>query len=247
MRQFRRVVRSIIRKTGYDIIYHNADPQKFGIDAITDIQYFLKGRMPSVILDVGANVGQTANKFLKHFPTSVIYSFEPNPDSFIKLQKNCTDLKNHSTWNYGVGDIDGHRPLFKNTNSEMDSFLEPNESPYGRYEKKIDIEIITLDSFVEKHNINSIDILKSDTQGYELQVFKGASKLMAENKISIIYCEIIFSKMYKNLITFDVIYKYLVEHNFSLVAFYKQYFENDLLSWTDVLFINNDYLKSIHN
>ena len=38
---------------------------------------------------------------------------------------------------------------------------------------KIPIQVITLDSFIDKHNIQSIDLLKIDTEGYEFNVLKG--------------------------------------------------------------------------
>jgi FkbM family methyltransferase len=38
----------------------------------------------------------------------------------------------------------------------------------------MDIEITTLDIFVQKHSIQHIDYLKIDTEGYEINVLKGA-------------------------------------------------------------------------
>lgn len=61
---------------------------------------------------------------------------------------------------------------------------------------------------------------------------------MVENRIGLIYFEFIFSDMYKDLPRFDEVFRYLIDHNFALVAIYDQHFQDEILSWTDVLFIN---------
>ena len=81
----------------------------------------------------------------------------------------------------------------------MSSFLAPSEFAWGNVEKTTEVEVVTLDSFSVENNINFIHILKSDTQGYDLEVFKGAEGLMRQNQIGLIYCELIFSNMYKNM------------------------------------------------
>jgi hypothetical protein len=59
-----------------------------------------------------------------------------------------------------------------------------------------------------------------------------------------IYFEVIFSEMYKDLPSFGQIYNYLIERNFSLVSFYKFYYQEQLASWTDALFVHKSYLRS---
>ncbi|MFN2542396.1 MAG: FkbM family methyltransferase, partial [Chthoniobacterales bacterium] len=85
------------------------------------------------------------------------------------------------------------------------------------------------------------DILKSDTQGYELEVFKGAEEVIRENRIGLIYFEFIFAEMYRDLPPFDQVYRYLVERDFLLVGIYNFHRQNDLASWADILFVNREY------
>jgi len=101
-----------------------------------------------------------------------------------------------------------------------------------------------LDSFAIKHDIDFIHILKSDAQGFDFEVLKGASDLMEENRIALIYFEFIFSDMYKNLPSFHEVFRYLCERNYSLVTFYESHFQEELVSWTDVLFINREFYRS---
>jgi len=152
--------------------------------------------------------------------------------------ENSKKYKNANFHNYGVGSENGFLKFYENDRSYMSSFLPKGITAWREITREIDIEIITLDSFCEKNKIDFIHILKSDSQGFD---FEGAKKLMSKNKIGLIYFEFIFSRMYENLPAFDVIYKYLIENNFKLVSFYKSYYQYDLISWTDVLFINQKF------
>ena len=48
--------------------------------------------------------------------------------------------------------------------------------------KKIDVSQITLDYYCKKNKIKKIDILKSDTQGCDLNVLKGAKKFFPKHQ-----------------------------------------------------------------
>ena len=59
---------------------------------------------------------------------------------------------------------------------------------------EISVQTQTLDNFCSNINIDNIDVLKIDTEGNELNVLKGAEKLLSEGKIKLIYVEISESK-----------------------------------------------------
>ena len=56
------------------------------------------------------------------------------------------------------------------------------------------VHTITLDSFVKKNKIKSIDILKIDIEGSEYELLKGAKNILKKNKIKIILVEILAKK-----------------------------------------------------
>jgi FkbM family methyltransferase len=90
---------------------------------------------------------------------------------------------NVKSWNYGVGSSNAILEFIENSHSEMSSFLRPSKYSWGKVEKTTNVEVITLDSFTKDQNIEFIHILKSDTQGYDFEVFKGADTLLSENRI----------------------------------------------------------------
>jgi hypothetical protein len=108
------------------------------------------------------------------------------------------------------------------------------------------VEITTVDDYCSQHGIDRIDILKSDTEGFDLEVLKGASPLFAQHRIHLVYLEIIFGKHYKNQGRLDEIYGFLAEGGFELVSFYKNYYRNGLAKWTDAPFVDAQYNASTH-
>lgn len=216
-----------------------------GRDYLEDVKFFLQGQPRPMIFDVGANRGQSVDRFRAAFPEAVVHSFEPSPSTFSILEQHCRGKSGVHTWNYGVGSAPGTLPLLENTDPEMTSFLEPSEFAFekGHVKQTTNVEVVTLDSFAASHGIDFIHLLKVDTQGFEFEVFKGAERLMCENKIALLYFEFNFSDMYKGLPSFHTVYDFLLNHNFSLVTFYRLFYQKKLVSWTDLLFINRDFYR----
>ena len=237
--KLKKIISGILRCTGYDIVPIN----EIGANPFRDMKHFLHGQQSPIILDVGANSGQTAKQFRRVFPDSMIHSFEPSPSTYEKLKTRCARFSNVKTWNCGVGAANAKLTFQENDHSDMSSFLTPSKFCWGQIIRQIEVPIISLDTFAREQKLDFIHILKSDTQGYDLEVFKGASRLMNENRIGMIYFEFIFSDMYKGSPPFQEMFLFLSQKNFSLVTFYEPNFQQDLVSWTDVLFVNRDYYQ----
>ena len=236
----RQKLHNFLNLFGYDIhkvsTISNAKVRK---EPFTDMQAYVKSKKP-VVLDVGANEGQTVNYFKQYLPDSIIHSFEPSPTTYQSLVENTRKYSDVTTWNNGVGSVRAILPFKENVNSDMSSFKDPSELCWGTVEKVTNVNVITLDDFAQEHEIKYIDVLKSDTQGYEYEVFKGSERLMKEGRIGLIYFEYIFSDMYKNIAPFHDTFKYLTENNFVPVSFYNQNYQEGLLSWADVLFVKKN-------
>lgn len=146
------------------------------------------------IFDVGANTGQTSLQFLAEFPSSDIYAFEPHPTTFAHLV-NSVPAGRVKTFQLALSDrteaasffeYDGEDGLSKiNSLTAKARFatnirLEPRE---------IKVPCTTLDSFCAEHKVERIGLLKIDTEGYDLFVLKGASRLLSEGRIDFVYAE----------------------------------------------------------
>ena len=70
-----------------------------------------------------------------------------------------------------------------------------NEKNYENFYEKIPIKLIKLDDYIKKNKITKIDILKIDTEGFELNVIKGLK--LNYNKVRFIYFEHHYDDMIK--------------------------------------------------
>jgi FkbM family methyltransferase len=236
------IAQHLFHAFGYHISSYRQE--RCGTDPFLDMTRFVTDDSDRTIFDVGANCGQFLDRLRLCYPKATVYSFEPSPATFRALSGRAAAMANTSTWNIALGDSVGKSVLLENVSSDMSSMLQLGSQGWGRVEKRTEIEVQTVDSFCQQHSISRIDILKSDTQGYDLQVLKGAQRMMKENRIGLIYSEITFDEIYENLPPFDEVFRLLREHGFVLAAFYKMEFKRQIVGWTDALFVNKHLLHA---
>ena len=83
---------------------------------------------------------------------------------------------------------------------------------------QIDVQVITIDEYVNKNNIKKINLLKIDTQGYEDEVLKGAQETLRLNKIDIIETELILGNMYEKTLSFNEIENLIYAYGYKFFA-----------------------------
>lgn len=179
-----------IRLSGYWM--YKLNKLSIGTDLIPDLKN--KIRLPvRVIFDVGANVGQTANRFRKAFPDAHIYSFEPVASTFKQLQQNVSNLPDVSCYHIALGEQvkDIEITTFSGKDSLLNSLNAVSMNSGGLVET---IHVDTGDSFSAANGVNDIDILKIDTEGYELEVLEGCKGLLSQSAIKSVYCEVGFNR-----------------------------------------------------
>jgi len=214
------------------------DNEGLGKNPLLDISRLLKNSRP-VIFDVGANVGQSIIKYKKQFPKSFIYSFEPSPETYKTLIRTANQYESVKAINCALGSIPGKTILYENSYSDMSSLLQMGEFGSGNVMRETEVEVLTIDKFCAQDRIPKIDILKIDTQGFDLEVVRGASTMISNSQIKFIYLEIIFSDMYKKSAKFSEIYDFLIGNGFILVSLYQFHYQKGVAGWTDGLFVHS--------
>ncbi len=141
----------------------------------------------AIILDVGANVGQFASLAATLFSKeSTIYSFEPAKKTYADLVKKVSANTQIKTFHMGMGDAIGEIELFYDgEGSVLASAYRINDQ--FKYSEKVAIS--TVDIFCKEQNIQSIDLLKIDVEGFELNVIQGAKQLIESKKVQFIQFE----------------------------------------------------------
>lgn len=193
------------------------------------LRRFYKSILPAnpIILDVGANKGQSADFFLKIRSTAQITSFEPNPNLFQFLTKKYQGIKNMTLVNKGVSNAKQILTFYINKLDLTSSFelLNPDSKylakkaqvmgvkPTEIISEQIEIETIALRDYIEEQAINHIDLLKIDTEGHELKCLTGLFPLKT-CQIDRIQIENHQDDMYQTLDSFESIRALLHEHGY---------------------------------
>jgi FkbM family methyltransferase len=232
----KKLTKDTLFKLGYRLTHINAPG--IGVDPFSDFQRCLGPTERPTIFDVGANAGQSIEWFKRVWPAGILHSFEPSPTTFESLKANTSLYNDVHLNNVALGKEPAKMELLESTDSSMSSLLEPGKYAWGTLKGKTEIDVITIDDYCATHAIGQIDILKIDTQGYEYEVLQGAARMFQRNGIKLIFLEIIFSEQYKNIVPADETIGLLRRAGFQLITIYDQFYQDDVLSWTDALFRN---------
>jgi FkbM family methyltransferase len=240
----KRLIHRVFHRLGYSIErLKNGEKdfdRSFGKNEDLDLQVLLRRVNKPIIFDVGANTGQSIDRFRLLFLESTIYSFEPDHVSFLALQEIHFGDGLYS-FEIALADKPGIAKLYLNTSKNMNSLLKSENPQWGRRDGEHEVTVSTIDKFCEENEIMHIDLLKTDTQGFELQVLLGSSRMMREKRIDFVTMEVIFSKMYEGISPFDQVYRLMLDNGFRLVSFYQFYHLDQLANWSDALFSRVDF------
>ena len=245
MKNLRGGVRRLVRHLGYEVRrIRESEPHRLGGDPFADLQHLARERERPVIFDVGANRGQTIQKLREWFERPIIHAFEPGPEPFAALTQRFVADRDLRLNNIALGARAGSSPYYESAaGSEMNSLLEPRPEGWGGGSVKgqRQVAVSTLDDYCREQKVERIDILKTDTQGYDFEVIRGGSGMIARRAVQLIYMEILFSDMYRGQGRLDEIYGYLADHGFLLVSFYEFHYWGNKASWAEALFAHPDY------
>lgn len=212
-----------------------------GRSYIYDIINFYQNNDLENILDVGANIGQSANEYRKYFKKTNIYCFEPVNETFNMLTKNTNMDKKIICENFALGDVKGNTVINLSNESGLNSLIDHVNSEFNTGNRQ-NINISTIDIYVNENKIKHINLIKIDTEGYDLNVLQGASQTLAENRVDFIVCEIGF--LYeKNKGNFEDINQFLQSKGYFLAGIYDNYYwgtRNILHGFANAMFINRN-------
>ncbi len=247
----KKIIKKFLKKINIDI--RRIDPE-IKKDLSFDDIYQKKIKNNPIIFDVGANRGQSIERFKKIFPMSTIHSFEPVFSEYSYMKNKYKNDSNVIINNFALGDRSDQKKInvtvktgnssFNNIKSNTE-WIKKRSKQYNTTEKNYiksqeTVKIITLDEYCVNNFVDKIDLVKIDTQGYEDKILNGSRTMLKNNKISIIELEIMFDNVYEKYLNFIDIEKYLIPNDFRLCAIRtanENLFEG-LVFFADVVYFN---------
>ena len=209
-------VKSLLRRTPFTIVNRT---QRRGINLLDDVRDLLRSSQSSVFFDVGANEGQTALEFRRQFPQTQIHSFEPGREAFSRLEANTGKLPQVHCHHLAVGSKPGVASLHLHESTQRNSLLpELPGVPAGTEE----VSVTTIEAFCAVNGIVKIDLLKTDTEGFDLEVIAGAGALLREGHISLIYSEVGVRNSDRRHTSLRALLNFLEPQGYHLFALYDQ-------------------------
>jgi FkbM family methyltransferase len=218
----KRVFNGVLRRLGYEL-----RPLLVPTDAFLEQQRLLQGSERLTIVDAGAHYGESALMYKKLFPTAAIYSFEPFPQSFGKLQRTIANLANVQAFNVALSDREGETQFNSNKYEASNSLLNTAPEvesvwPGGLVatQEQIRVQTTTLDRFCQEHSIATIDLLKLDVQGAEPLVLKGGEQMLRRGMVRLVYTEILTLPSYTGQLELHEFLRMMQDYGFELFNFY---------------------------
>jgi len=190
------------------------------------------------VIHVGGHIGQEMETYKKNNVTNLIV-FEPQKVPFQKLSAvvESVGFDNVTLINKALGNSCETVEMTCNDDGLCSSILNPKhvleQYPNIIFDRKETVEMVTMDSVIpENHDFN---FLNMDTQGYELEVLKGARKTL--EKIDCVYTEVNNTEVYENNALIEEIDEFLKEYDMIRV-------ETDWMggTWGDAFYIRQELI-----
>lgn len=205
-----------------------------------------------IIVDVGANTGQTADKLKSIWPNCELHCIEPLVEQFSILQNNTQVYNDVKTYNTALGSYDGPRTFYVNEHQNMLSgFYELNpdsedsialnqpESAHDNFLKSQEtiVDCVTLDNWAIMNEVTSIDLLKMDAQGAEPDILRGGRQILQNTRV--IVTELMFYDLYKKKNSFYDIESILIPIGFELfdIGHISKNPMTGRTDWVDVVYV----------
>lgn len=213
----KKILQSAARSLGYEI--RRIQPPAPGCDWILDLQRLLRADRAPVIFDVGANIGQTSARLAAAFPApAALYAFEPAAATFAQLAATALAHPHLHVAQLALGDQPGRLRLHHGLNSQLSRLVPVAALGTGTHEE---VEVATLDQTATRLHIDRIDVLKTDTEGYDAAVLRGAAGLLHRGAIRAVLSEVTFETTGAVHTRFDEVRSLLEPHGFCLHNLYE--------------------------
>ena len=207
----KKIIKIIGNKLGYDIAIQKKSECKRGWHP----DYLRQLGDPRTVIDIG--VGRGTNNLYRAFPDKEFILFEPLQDFKPYIDK-ISKKYNCGVFYMAVGSKKGNVKIQVNPNrptkTSFKTRTEETRSKATVLETRT-IKMTTLDDFYRKNQgIKKPVLLKIDTEGYEMEVIKGANKFL--KIVDTVIAEVSVGKRFHDSYQFEDFIRIMNKNGFSV-------------------------------
>lgn len=211
--------------------------------------------VPEIVYVMCGARGEVRNRLTAALPSARFLGFEPDEKAYQRLARNPPP--GYTYYQVAVGAREEARTLYVTREPACSSLLKPNAGFFGQFAdcapqvevmEQRTLETVSLNNFLPGAGVTSVDFLELDTQGTELEIFKGADRFLATSVVGL-QIEIEFSPIYEGQPLFGAVDEYLRGFDFMLfdltrnryrrAAMPRNIITRGQLLWGDALYLRN--------
>jgi FkbM family methyltransferase len=196
--------------------------QPRGLDVFDDLAKAFPGYRPATVFDVGANDGDATGDCLGQYPDTRVFACEPVSRAYDRLQRRFADDDRVTCLQVALGAEPASASIVTHESAVLSS-LSPHalvRSTAGAEEETVIVE--TVDRIAAANGVDHLGMLKIDTEGYDLEVLRGANDMLRREGIDLIETETSMSPDNLSHVAFDEIRALLGNFGFQIFGFYDQ-------------------------
>ena len=212
-------------------------------DPYIDLAHLLDEPAP-LIVDGGANQGQTVGRLRGLFPNAAIHAFEPIPELCDAMRARFAEDSLLTVHAAALSDSEGELEFEVRAESTTSSMLKP--SALKRRYQGGNVESVrtvhTLKRRLDRVFQEPVDVLKLDLQGHEIAALEGAGPLLSTVKL--LLTEVEFTPLYEGQPLFADVDAFLRARGFRLFNLYELWCHPDgQITAGDALYVNERYFQ----
>lgn len=171
-----------------------------------------------MLLEAGAHRGTDTVDLARRWRRGYVHAFEPVPEVYSHLVKATSALRNVSTYSVALGETPGTAEMHigSGTHDASGSLLAPKETkqvfPELSLDTVVEVGVTTIEAWATEHQIDRIDGMWLDMQGYELAALKAAGPII--DTVQAIVIEMSVVELYEGCPLWPEVREWLEETGF---------------------------------
>jgi FkbM family methyltransferase len=193
------------------------------------------------VIDVGAHLGNTVAETLRFQPRAIIHAIEPVSLTFAELSRRFAGDQRIRCHNLALGTMDGEAMLTARGTNSGNRIVQ--QKPDG-----VPVEAIKTasgDEFARSVGVDRASFVKIDTEGFDLNVLRGFSSMIADQRIDAFQVEVSMGPQNTKHVALEAIRDYVGPLGYWLFKLYNQAHERKrpIARCADAVFVSTDCIK----